>query len=326
MTNATVIRDGTGSTATILTGVGFNCFSFAPDLGSQPVEVLWAEPGFGPESDPVLGGIPILFPFAGRLRGTSFTWQGTAYRVPGANSSDGNAIHGFVLNRPWRVVDHAGDRVTGAFQASVDDPALLDQWPADFRIAITYQVSGHSLTGEFEITNPDTRPLPFGFGTHPYFRVPVGQGDAVACRITVPASEYWERAGIHPTGRILPVTPDQDLRHGPAFGGIAPEGILTGLAASGGTVETSIEDPESGLRVVQTFDDRIRHCIVFTPPHRNGIAIEPWLAVPDLFTLEAQGVASGLTVLAPGDTFSARIAIRLEQAAITSGARRSNRD
>ena len=49
--------------------------------------------------------------------------------------------------------------------------------------------------------NPDTGPLPFGFGTHPYFRVPLGGTSGAECRVTVPVEDQWELEGLLPTGR-----------------------------------------------------------------------------------------------------------------------------
>src|SRR5436305_1076164 len=105
MTSKSVtIRDSaTGSSASILPELGFNCFSFKPVIGGRPIETLWAEQGFGSDSPPDLSGIPILFPFGGRIGGGSFEFGGKAYSAPSAALHGSDAWHGFVLRRPWRV-------------------------------------------------------------------------------------------------------------------------------------------------------------------------------------------------------------------------------
>ncbi|MDP9470620.1 MAG: aldose 1-epimerase, partial [Chloroflexota bacterium] len=66
--------EASGSTASILPSLGFNCYNFQAVVTEDPVQVLWAAPDFGePGSRPSRSGIPILFPFGGRLRGQSFT-------------------------------------------------------------------------------------------------------------------------------------------------------------------------------------------------------------------------------------------------------------
>lgn len=136
-TDVVTIRDeASGVSARIVPALGFNCVDFTVVGADGPVDVLWSEPDFGPGSRPSQSGIPILFPFVGRLRGTSYVWNGATFDVTGAQLNGGNAIHGYVLNRAWRVVDRAADAVRAEYQASIDDPALLGQWPADFIIRV----------------------------------------------------------------------------------------------------------------------------------------------------------------------------------------------
>ena len=77
---------------------------------------------------------PILFPFPGRISGTSFHFRGRDYPLQ-AGDGIGNAIHGFVLNRPWQVVEQSDHRVVGRFHAAKVDASLLEHWPADFELA-----------------------------------------------------------------------------------------------------------------------------------------------------------------------------------------------
>lgn len=306
----TIVDATTGTRASILTSVGFNCYSFRPVVDGAAVDVIWAEEGFGPRSELSLHGIPLLFPFAGRLRGDSFSYHGRSYRVTGAGSAGGNVFHGFVISRPWRVVEQSDDRGTGEFQASVDDPSLLTQWPADFRIRVTYRVAGTSLLCDVAVDNPDDKPLPFGFGTHPYFRLPLGAGDPEACVITIPAAEVWAHEGALPTGERAAVTDREDFRAGMRFGDLRWDGVLTGLAvADDGLVHATIEDPSSGLVVEQTFPPAYRNAVVWTPPHRGAVAVEPWTTVPNAFELSARGIDTGLIELPPGGRWESRITI-----------------
>jgi galactose mutarotase-like enzyme len=79
-----------------------------------------------------------------------------------------------------------------------------------------------------------------------------------------------------------------------------------------GEIRTEIEDPNSGRRLIQRYDPVFRHCTVFCPPHREAIAIEPWTAIPNPLALAEQGVDTGLRVLAPGETFTAKVEIWVE--------------
>ena len=302
-----------GATAKILSGYGFNCYSFKPTLGGEPIETLWTAPDFiTGQSKPSHSGIPILFPFPGRLRGSHLNYRGQAYPL-GSDDGLGNAIHGFVLNRPWRVVEHLAQRVTGEFQASVDEPGLLRRWPADFRLTVSYEVAGASLVCDIKVYNPSDDALPFALGTHPYFRLPLGRGGKAAdCVVTVPADEYWELIDMLPSGRKLPVDLGRDLRSGMPFAQTKLDDVLAGLASDGGVVRATINDPHSGRILEIEFDAAFSECVVYNPPHREAICIEPYTSVPDAFDLEAQGLKTGLRQLPSGETFTARFTISLK--------------
>lgn len=307
------LRDAaSGATAAIRPGYGFNCYTFQAVVDGESIEALWAEPGFGPGSNPMASGIPLLFPFVGRLSRPEQTFQGQRFVVHDAPVLDGKPIHGYVIERPWRVVEQSERRAVGTFRAAIDAPALIEQWPADFELTVSYEVDGNALISEITVANPDSRPLPFAFGTHAYFRLQIGGGDAAACRITVPARAYWELAAGIPIGPKAPAIGPYALGDGIAFGDLAVDAVFTDLALEGGAIQTTIADPSSGRRVIQRVDPVFRECVIYCPPHRQAIAIEPWTAVPDPFALAARGVDTGLQVLSPGESVSMEIEIRVE--------------
>lgn len=302
----------TGATAHISPAHGFNCYSFQAICDGQPVEVLWSHPDFlAGKQKPSRSGIPILFPFAGRIRGTSFAFRGQTY--PLAVGDDfGNAIHGFVLNRPWRVVEQTPALARAEFHAAQDAPEVLASWPADFRIEAAYRLQGNSLTLDVRIENPDTRPLPFWFGTHPYFRVPLIPGsDSGQWRVHVPAASQWELRDMLPTGKVVPVGSHCDLRGGPPFTELHVDDILTGLQFADDRCISRIEDQSTGHALHIEFGNEYGECVVFVPPHREAICIEPYTSVSNAFELEAAGVRTGLRVLEPGESFRSAIAMRV---------------
>jgi aldose 1-epimerase len=309
-----VLRDDrAGTTAQILSERGFNCFSFQAMHEGRPNEVLWSEQGFEQGAGrPSGSGIPILFPFPGRARGTRFTYGGRAFELePG--DAHGNAIHGFVLNRPWEVIHRSDSSVVGWFQASRVESGLLERWPADFRLMVSYELRGNALRSEFVVENPDDRPLPWGLGTHPYFRLPLAAGgDAGACRITVPAREYWELADMLPTGHRLPPDAKRDLAGTLPFAQAQLDDVFTRLPASPtGECIARIADPQAGCTLEVAFDVAFEACVVYTPGHRQAICIEPYTCVPGRFG-EGEGwpMESALSILPPGE--SIRLAARIE--------------
>lgn len=303
----------TGASAKILSGLGFNCYSFQPVLDGQPSEVLWSEDDFASgQCKPSHSGIPILFPFPGRLRGSHLAYEGQTYPL-GSDDGRGNAIHGFVLNRPWRIVERLPHRVVGEFHASIDEPGLNRRWPADFRLTVAYELRGNALLAEIEVHNPGAGRLPFGLGLHPYFRVPLAAaGHADECRVTVPAAEYWELSSMLPTGRRLPVDGPRELASGMSFRQMQLDDVLTGLHLEAGQCRATIEGGASHHTLELRFDAAFRECVVYNPPHREAVCIEPYTCVPDAYELQATGIDAGLRYLPPGDVFRARFDIKVK--------------
>ena len=301
-----------GAEASILAGLGFNCYRFRVEFDNRPIDVVWSEPEFESGQKRASGsGIPLLFPYAGRLRGKTLMWGGREWPLEG-DDGRGNAIHGYVLTRPWRILEQSGGRAVGQFQASIDEPALLDAWPADFRLTATYELAGSSLSSTFLIENPDERPLPFGFGTHPYFCVPLGGASADSCLAELPVRQRWELIDMLATGRRLPVDSPETYRAGLPFGQMNFDDAFTGLQFDGDLCRPRIVDPGSGRRLVVEFDRAFRECVVYNPPHRQAVCIEPLTWCPNAFELEQRGLDAGLRILQPGQSLQCRVTMRVE--------------
>ncbi|HEY2148498.1 MAG TPA: hypothetical protein VGH32_11205, partial [Pirellulales bacterium] len=59
----TLVDPASGAIVKLLPQLGFNCFSYAPVIDGEKVELLWSAPGF--ESGKLrstASGIPLLFP------------------------------------------------------------------------------------------------------------------------------------------------------------------------------------------------------------------------------------------------------------------------
>ncbi|MGD9634451.1 MAG: aldose 1-epimerase [Pirellulales bacterium] len=306
----TITDAASGAAAKVLVSLGFNCFSWQPQLSDGPREMLWAHAEFaGGNERPSGSGIPLLFPFPGRIGGAKYSFGGREYQLePG--DAFGNAIHGFVHKRPWRIVEQSPSRVVGEFQASVDDASILECWPSDFKIQVSYEVRGRELASDVHFENTGDGPLPCGFGTHTYFRLPLADGANMADTLVyAPVSKIWKLQDMLATGQLLSISPETDLSGGP-IGGRNFDTSYTGLAVeSDGWHHTWIREPKSGRTVTQLFDRQFTQCIVYIPPHREAICLEPYTCVPDSFRLTAEGHATGLRVLAPGESFKTTIPI-----------------
>lgn len=311
-----ILHSNTGATAAIQPSAGFTCYSLKLPVGSQIVDVLDGEPDFAATgAHPTRNGIPLLFPFPNRIRGAKFDWDGKTYDLSAVHQDGkGNAIHGLVVDRPWRVVEQSSDSVVGQFQLSVDAPDRRGLWPADFLIEVGYNLQYEGLRCEIRVVNPDHVPLPWGFGTHPYFRVPLALASARGeCLIQAPAAAQWDLIDCLPTGSRQPVSGTKDLREGQKLDGLKLDDVLTDLTNEDNRITSFVMDPQAGLQVLQVTDAAFRELVVYTPPHGRSVCLEPYTCVTDALNLHARGGDSGLQILAPGAEYLTWFEIRASE-------------
>ncbi|MFG0239714.1 MAG: aldose 1-epimerase [Gimesia chilikensis] len=315
MTPLIITDPETGSTARILPELGFNCYQFHAMVDGQCIDVIDSHPEFETgEQRPSSSGIPILFPFPNRIAGGRFKWEGTAYELPPEityHDKTGNAIHGFCLDLPWRVIAHEENFAIAQFQLSIDGRHRLPYWPGDAFIEVRYEVKGATLRADFRIGNPGDTPIPWGLGTHPYFKVPLSaEGNPKNCLIESPATEEWILSDCLPTGDKQPIQPAHDLREGAWFDQLKADDILSGLPEDIDQYECLIMDEQAGLVLTQDYDSLFTELVVFTPPERNCICLEPYTCVTNALNLTEKALETGLRVLPPGSEIKTWIEIR----------------
>ncbi len=230
-------------------------------------------------SKSVRGGIPVLFPIAGKLPGDRYELAGRTFSMK---------QHGFARNLPWSVLEVSTDdgaSVTLGLEAS---DATRAQYPFNFALRFTYRLRGEVLTVEQRFENRSDAPMPLHPGLHPYFSVPDSAkagvrldtdatrgldnrtGDEVA--VTRPI----ELAGREVDLFLLDHRPRQTVLHRPGM-----PGVRIGFGA------------EQALLVVWTL------------PGRDFVCVEPWRTRPGAL---ADGSAPQV---APGGSESSTLTISL---------------
>jgi aldose 1-epimerase len=297
--------DETGASASVLPSYGFNLFDLRLPLAGQVRPVLVSAPDFADHpGHPAGNGTPILFPFPNRIRGGRFTFEGRTYQLPATNGP--NAIHGFAMAAAWDVVEHraATDRayIVGRYQISRHSPESVMLWPADALLQVAYSLAGRRLSMSVTVSNPAAANLPYGFGIHPYFRLPFSPGgDPAQTRVILPASKYWVLKDFLPTGETLPVDARLDFREGKPQKGLKLDDVLTGLQYQEKRAAARLVDLEKNGEFRLTFDDGIRELVVYTPPQKPDVlAVEPYTQTTDAINLQSQGVDAGLRILGHG--------------------------
>jgi aldose 1-epimerase len=314
------ILAGLAQVAEVWPALGFNCFAWQLTTAGRLCDLLYSDPALFGDGRPTRSGIPVLFPFPNRIRDGRFTWDGRTYQLPLNDPAGKNAIHGFACRHPWRVVAQGADAdgawLTGLFRGSIDAPEDRALWPADYQLTLTIRLGANNLRLQAEVFNPDTKPLPFGLGYHPYFKLPfTPSGNAADSLVQVPARSFWSLTDSLPNGDTRPVDGSRNLTAPRRFGDMKLDDVLTDITTSPeadglrdcGTIQG---EPSRSLRMRCSAE--FRDLVVFTPPHRQAFCIEPYTCVTDAINLQARGVDAGWLTLAPGQRWSAVVEMQVD--------------
>jgi aldose 1-epimerase len=245
-------------------------------------------------------GTPVLFPMPNRVRDGVFTFEGRRFRFPPNNGN--NFIHGLVRRRPWHSEDPVALRTGARADLWIDwDASQPDfaQFPIEHRLTLTFTLERGGLRIGYAVKNRSGQRLPYGFGLHPWFRIPGGRE---AVFLEVPAARRMEAVEKLPTGKLLPVAKTTfDLRRPTSLAGLDLDDVYIGMSPA---TSPAFEWRDRGIRVTLGASREFTHLVVFTPPNRPTFCLENQTSSTDAHNLHAGGLSreAHLQVVAPGKT------------------------
>ncbi|MBY0232132.1 MAG: aldose 1-epimerase [Gemmataceae bacterium] len=298
-----VLHGPDGARAEVWPALGFNCFKWLAPRGGALLDLLYADPALFTGGRPTRSGVPVLFPFPNRIRDGRFSWAGKDYALELNDPAKKNAAHGWACRVPWKVVEHGADEsgawITGEYHGKAEN------WPAEHLLTLTIKLGRGTLRFDAEVTNLDKAELPFGLGYHPYFRI------APEAMVEVPAAKMWPAAENLPTGEPVAVDAGRDLNRPRLLSSLELDDVLTDLPKRAGRMDGLIERAALGIGEGQPLrmfcSPAFREMVVYTPPHRQAFAVEPYTCTTDAVNLQARGLDAGWLVLPPGEQWKASV-------------------
>lgn len=248
----------------------------------------------------------LLAPWPNRVADGAYTWRGVPLQLPLNEPARHHAIHGLLCWEPWTLLDRAADRL------------LLERnlfprpgYPFAVTVTVEWSVSADGLRCRATATNPGSAPAPFGFGAHPYLRVP-GTSDVDELRLLLPAGTW-----LRPDERLLPVGHDpvegteHDFRTGaPLAGRRLDDAFADVVREPDGSTRARLLGPD-GAGVEIWGDTAFGYWQVFTADslagdrRRSAVAVEPMSCPADAFNS-----GEGLVTLDQGSTWEGTWGIR----------------
>jgi aldose 1-epimerase len=234
-----------------------------------------------------------LSPFVCRLKNGRYNFGQKEYTT-NKFFLDKHAIHGLIYDAAFTVINKwAGEKsagVTLSYQYSATD----NGYPFKYTCTVTYELkSGDVLTITTAITNNDEGIIPMQDGWHPYFTF---GGSINDLQFEFQSKEIVEfDSGLVPTGKLIPYEEFGSLKK---IGDTQLDNCFTVNFAECQPM-CVLRDAAKKIQIEIHPDKTYPYLQIYTPPHRNSIAIENLSGAPDAFN---NGM--GVNVLTPGETAS----------------------
>lgn len=173
-----------------------------------------------------------LVPFANRVSGNRFVWQGREYQLQPNVEWDAHYLHGDGWLGEWQCVSHSDDSLCLVYEHR--------SGVYHYRVSQAFHLTADTLTVTLSVTNQGAETLPFGTGWHPYFPL------SPQTRIQAQASGYWLEREQWLAGEFCEQLPQELDFNQPAP--LPRQWVNNGFAGWNG--QARIEQPQEGYAII----------------------------------------------------------------------------
>jgi aldose 1-epimerase len=288
-------------TATVELRAGASRVTLAPEVGAAIAAYEWnGEPVLRPTPEDALAAGDVrrfssypLIPFSNRIADASLHCNDAVYTLRRYLPEMPHAIHGNGWRRSWSVVECGPSRAILELVHTAHGESATE-WPFAYRARQTFALANDSLELTLSIVNAGSAAFPFGLGWHPFFP------RNAATRLHFAAAGVWQTDPTLLPIRCDPLPSDWNFEAPRAIAATTLDHCFTGWRPP-----ATVAWPDRHLTVSIGADDACGHLVVFVPPERDFLAVEPVTHMTDAFNRAAAGAqATGTRLLAPGAAFS----------------------
>jgi aldose 1-epimerase len=242
-----------------------------------------------------------LSPFVCRISEGKYSFENNRFEFLN-KFNDGSAIHGILSDKPFTVLE----KNTRTEEASVlleyqyrhEDPA----YPFDYNIQVKYILkTGGRLYLVTTVRNISPVRIPMADGWHPYFSLEGKVNDWLL--------SLHSRQNLAFDEKLIPLGPmvETERFYSPRQIGNEFFDHCFFLEQDPRIPAAELENPATGLRLSFFPDLSYPFLQIYTPPHRNSIAIENLSSAPDAYN---NGI--GLLIMQPDESQSFSVLYQLE--------------
>lgn len=264
-------------------------------LTHRDLEILRSGPfETGPEFDPLLFAAFPMVPFVGRIHDGMLHLEDETIILARNFPPEPHAIHGHGWKNAWSVENASK---TTAILRYVHRP---ESWPWEYTTKQVFELSPDSLTLTLILENQSNRPMPAGFGWHPYF-------PRQAAQVALPTTHIWTADPSTGENRPRRVSPDEDLSR---LQKAETLNLDTTFSLNGQAIQMTW--PTHTARLM--FDGVFGHATIYVPPGENYFCVEPITHAPNSMNGALDPAITGQKWLKPGETLRGTMTLKLERA------------
>ena len=288
-----------------------NCIELVPGFGCCVLQItLQDEPILDGYSSPEEMNINrwiknlLLFPFPNRLKQGEYQWEGQSYCFPINDGQTGNALHGFGMDKPMKVEEVKLEKEEASLKASYTYDGHLSAYPFPFLFEVTFRISNTRVVDiKLQVSNTGGKALPFGMGWHPYFSLSDKVEDASL--LLTECDMVGVGQNMIPTGKLYEFS--SFASHRPIGAEVLDNCFR--LRQQDGNFALELQGTRGRLRYWQEAGaGKFGYIQLFTPPHRQSLAIEPMSCNIDAFNN-----GEGLIRLEPGESAAASFGFQFDK-------------
>lgn len=231
-----------------------------------------------------------LVPYANRIAGGRFAFDGRDYRLPLNFGDHPHSIHGFGWQATWTPKE------TGPATARlIHDHDGSDGWPSAYRAEQIVSLTASHLSMSLSVKNVGDALMPVGLGFHPYF---LADADTT---LRFVARGLWLSSPDMLPERAAPAD---------ALGDWSRPAIVCGSDlidnVYGGWDGSAVIQRGDGIRLTLSAPG-VTWLHVYRPPDSNDFCLEPVSHMPDAIN------RNGMDVLAPGDVARLSMTVAIDK-------------
>lgn len=281
----------TGSKAVILPGCGGILHSFSIIQNGTAINII---EGYDSETDFKTNAESKGFrsikmsPFACRIKNAQYNFDGAAYTIE-KFLLNGSAIHGLLYNEPFTVTNTWANTQSAGVTLLHEYTGSDKGYPFLFNCTISYEVTaGNKLTLTTSIINKHTDEIPLQDGWHPYFTFGSSINDMLLQFNSAALVEFDET--LVPNGTLIDYTTFNSFKK---LDDTFFDNCFI-LKKDETKAACILKDEKQRLQIEIWAHENYPYLQIYTPPHRQSIAVENLSAAPNAFN---NGI--GLILLKP---------------------------